>query len=395
MEQFLLSNGLVFVNEDNLEIPIQNKMANLELQKVILSAGIRCVKQINFTMDNEHFVFDESIDLKKLVKKEKVHFFAFCNRLSGKQMYELQKEYDVEVFDCVLLYLKAWQIFSTNEITKLRVNIAKLNYMLPYYQYLCEKEKQDFESYQILLRFYKMNLADKVSKNKRKKKNHPFPVVSLIGQMNTGKTTLYNELSGLYGRKIIHTFPFTPTTIDSKESKIRFKDGKSIILKDNISFYTYLPEELLDIYQDLLKEAFKADLLIDVEDIGTFLQFKNNSNVKIPRSLPIIEVLNKVDVDGMIEIMDTQLIDNLFFISASHHLNFNVLENHIKKYLSKYWKTCTMFIPCNEIHILKQITKSGHVLKRQDLLDGTKITIEISNQVYNQYIDYVWIEGKN
>lgn len=397
MEFHLTGLGLVFINKMDIEKFSRNQNINFEFTRTTLSIGVKCIKTIYFTIDeNEEFLFDEPQNIKEIIQENKINFFIFYSKLSGKQTYELEKNYNVIVYDIVHVYLKSWLINSHDERTKTYINIQKLKYLLPYYQYKCEQEKDDLESRKIILRFYESKLAR--LKSQKSKKHTSLPVVSFVGHIGTGKSTLFNELVKLYSNHNFISKEYN-ITIDERTHKIHFHDGAEILIKDNISLCEYIPEELQDIYQYFIQRAFQADLIVFVEDLETI----NKSFIKetfinqfLPHyNTPQLVVINKVDKSHWMDMLDIEIAENLFLISAIHQLNFNTLESKIKNILFKNWKTCTMFIPLGQSNVLNQIKKVGHLIKIQQRKNGIKLIIRLSSKNYNKYRDYIWIEGKN
>ncbi len=114
--------------------------------------------------------------------------------------------------------------------------------------------------------------------------------VALIGTPNSGKTTIFNELTG--ARQHVGNYP--GVTVEHKTGEI-VKNGykiKFIDLPGTYSLYTYSPEEAVS-RNYLLKE--KPDIILNVIDSGSLERNLYLSTQLIEMDLPIIFVFNMFD----------------------------------------------------------------------------------------------------
>ena len=99
----------------------------------------------------------------------------------------------------------------------------------------------------------------------RKKRKGAFPIVSIIGYTNTGKSTLFNLLTGAseYSKNLLFA------TLNSKHRKAsEYKGLKEFILSDTVGFVSNLPTELIESFKGTLEEIVVSDLIIHVRDIS-------------------------------------------------------------------------------------------------------------------------------
>src|SRR5690606_14141320 len=85
-----------------------------------------------------------------------------------------------------------------------------------------------------------------------------WPVISLVGYTNAGKSTLFNRLSG--AAVLAKDMPFA--TLDPTLRAIALPGGRQALLSDTVGFISDLPTDLIASFRATLEEVSAADLLI-------------------------------------------------------------------------------------------------------------------------------------
>ncbi|MDN5942209.1 MAG: GTPase HflX [Nitrospira sp.] len=91
-----------------------------------------------------------------------------------------------------------------------------------------------------------------------------FPVLSIVGYTNAGKSTLLNVLTN----SAVSTAPRVFETLDTTSRRLHFPHGREVILTDTVGFIRDLPKDLLAAFRTTLDEMRDADLLLHVVDAG-------------------------------------------------------------------------------------------------------------------------------
>lgn len=91
-----------------------------------------------------------------------------------------------------------------------------------------------------------------------------FPVLSIVGYTNAGKSTLLNVLT----KSQVSTAPRVFETLDTTSRRLRFPHGREVIITDTVGFIRDLPKDLLAAFRTTLDELRDADLLLHVVDAG-------------------------------------------------------------------------------------------------------------------------------
>ncbi|MEX0319653.1 MAG: GTPase HflX [Ruegeria sp.] len=130
----------------------------------------------------------------------------------------------------------------------------------------------------------------------------PYPIVALVGYTNTGKSTLFNRLTGAEVMAKDMLF----ATLDPTMRRVELPDGPEVILSDTVGFISSLPTELVAAFRATLEEVLDADLIVHVRDISHEETEAQAQDVEtILTSLGVdedrarLEVWNKIDqLDG-------------------------------------------------------------------------------------------------
>lgn len=128
------------------------------------------------------------------------------------------------------------------------------------------------------------------------------PVIALVGYTNSGKSTLFNRMTG--AGVLAKDMPFA--TLDPTIRKLQLPKLGEAALVDTVGFITDLPTHLIKAFQATLEESLEADLLVHVRDrasatdeaqradvIAVLDQLETETGKPVP---PIVEAWNKADL---------------------------------------------------------------------------------------------------
>lgn len=167
---------------------------------------------------------------------------------------------------------------------------------------LYEIQQRLLKEREIKIRLALEKLRKKRHLLRSQRKHREFPVVSVLGYTNCGKTTLIKALTGDTGLQPRNQLF---ATLDVTVHAGQLPSHMTVLYVDTIGFLSQLPHQLIDSFSATLEDIKHSDLLIHVRDIShpeTANQKVNVLNVlknlQIPDRLmnSMIEVHNKTDL---------------------------------------------------------------------------------------------------
>ena len=176
-------------------------------------------------------------------------------------------------------------------------------------------------------------------------------IFSLVGYTNSGKSSIFNNLSS--SEVLVKNMVFA--TLDTKMRIVPLNQNKQIILSDTVGFISALPTELIDSFNSSLEELFSSDYLLLVHDLS-------NPNIEIQANLvldtllsigfsmeqlekKIINVFNKFDLNSSIDDIDVKFKNNYVTTSALEKNGLSQLILHIEDLLENQLSKVVFLYP--------------------------------------------------
>ncbi|KAM9762692.1 putative GTP-binding protein 6 [Menidia menidia] len=249
--------------------------------------------------------------------------FVNVERLSPLSEREFEEAWGVKVFDRYSVVLHIFRCNARTKEAKLQISLAEIpllrsrlkNDMVNLDQqgggarYIGGSGETLYEVQQRLLKEREMKICSALERLRRKRQllrsqrqHREFPVVSVLGYTNCGKTTLIKALtgdSGLQPRNQLFA------TLDVTVHAGQLPSRMTVLYVDTIGFLSQLPHQLIDSFSATLEDIKHSDLLVHIRDIShpeTVNQKVNVLNVlkslQVPDGLmsSMIEVHNKIDL---------------------------------------------------------------------------------------------------
>ncbi|WP_218814808.1 ribosome rescue GTPase HflX [Rickettsiella endosymbiont of Dermanyssus gallinae] len=176
------------------------------------------------------------------------------------------------------------------------------------------------------------------AQSQRARRKSQLSHISLIGYTNTGKSTLFNALTG--ASVFAANQPFA--TLDPSIRRLRLYNGTHAILADTVGFIRQLPHDLIEAFSATLEETQEANLLIHVVDATSSDKLERNKEVqrvleKIQaKQIPQLLVYNKIDLltdtPPRLE-RDSMGLPSKVWVSASTGEGFTLLQQALYELL--------------------------------------------------------------
>ena len=213
----------------------------------------------------------------------KVDTIIFDDELSPAQTRNLEKVFDGTVMDRTALILDIFAQRARTREGKLQVELAQLQYLLPrltrYWTHLSrqrggmgsiggEGESQlEADRRKISERIEKLDAdLDTVRRQRTTQRagrqRNQWPLASIVGYTNAGKSTLFNKLTGATVLAEDKLF----ATLDPTTRRLRLPTNQNVLLSDTVGFIRKLPTRLVEAFKATLEEVVEADLLVHVVD---------------------------------------------------------------------------------------------------------------------------------
>jgi GTP-binding protein HflX len=221
-----------------------------------------------------------------------------------------------------------------------------------------------------------------------------FPIISLAGYTDAGKTTLFNTLTG--ESKLVESTLFTTLTTTTRAIKL---EGGRALLTDTVGFIDRLPVALVEAFHSTLEETILADLIIllvdiheSIEEIRRKLTCSQDTIKEIGAgSVPTITALNKIDKLKKNEIASRitaiqDLTINPILISAEHNINIDQLKQHMGRVLDTIYLV-TLRLPINDtsLSFLSELHEKVTIVQTE----YEDRTIAIKLKCYSHYLDKI------
>ncbi|MGY9009954.1 MAG: GTPase HflX, partial [Rhodobacterales bacterium] len=349
------------------------------------------------------------------IKEHKIDLIIVNGDISPIQQRNLEKVWQVKLIDRTHLIL---EIFADRAATRegtLQVDLATLSYqrtrLVRSWTHLerqrgglgfiggpgetqIESDRRAIDNAIVKIKSQLSKVVKTRSLHRKSRQKVPYPIVTLIGYTNAGKSTLFNTLTG--AKVLAKDMLFA--TLDPTMRSINLNSISKVILSDTVGFISDLPTELIAAFRATLEEVLHADLIIHVRDIAdenTNMQFNqvnsilNSLGVETEMNEKLIEVYNKIDLlsDDQLEMLKNKAnrANDFFLVSSTDNKGIEKLINGMEKVLNKDLISEVIKINFDKSYVRSKLYQSSVIQSEKLCEDGYEIVVRWSKRKQGEF----------
>ncbi len=386
-----------------------------ELEELAQTANAEVVGRLvqkRESIHSAHYLGKGKIDELKAVITELNATGIICDdELSPAQLKNLNSMLDIKIIDRTMLILDIFASRAQSREGKIQVELAQLKYRMSRLTGLGTslsrlgagigtrgpgEKKLETDRRHLRERISELNsdLKDietsrNVLRSQRTKKG--FPIISIVGYTNAGKSTLLNTLTN--AKVLAEDKLFA--TLDTTTRKVKLSGSTEILITDTVGFIRKLPHHLVKAFRSTLEEIKYGDILLHVVDVSNE---RCEEQIKVVYetikeldciNTPVITVFNKIDKDINLPFPIDNIARKVVKISAKHNTNIDELLTTIEQLLQEGKNKLEVLIPYTDGNLLNMLHGQCEIISEEHTNEGVLVSAYMNEEMSLRLNKYV------
>ena len=358
-------------------------------------------------------------ELAELCKSGNIGTVIFNDELSPAQSRNLEKVFERKILDRTQLILDIFAQRAKSKEGKLQIELAQLQYLLPrltgMWTHLSRQSggigmrgpgetQLEVDRRRVQERIARLSrelgeVRQQRSTQRAGRLRQHWPIVSLVGYTNAGKSTLLNRMT----KAEVYAADQLFATLDPTTRQFILPNKQKLLLTDTVGFLKELPHHLIESFKATLEEVAEADLLLHVVDLSHPLYEQQMAAVQV-----VLEELNAWGKQMIVVFNKIDRVPNPALVEQClHHYPgsvaisavtgeglpelFGEIEHQVKSWLLRV----KLVIPNHLTALVAELHRVGRVLDVQYRGDAVALTAHVPPQLQGKVKPYVVEEEKD
>ena len=355
----------------------------------------------------------KALEFAKSCRADDVDTVIFDDELTPAQTRNLEKIFGCKIMDRTALILEIFGQRARTREGKLQIEHAQLEYLLPrltrYWSHLSrqrgstgsiggEGESQlESDRRKIQERLDKISDELEIVRRQREtqragRQRSQWPLASIVGYTNAGKSTLLNRLTGAAVLAEDKLF----ATLDPTTRRLHLPTNQNVLLTDTVGFIKKLPHGLVEAFKATLEEVVQADLLVHVVDISHPLAAEqidavNEVLLEIGAAeKPVLMVFNKVDrLGGGVPPVMREKYPHAVSISARTGEGIEPLLAEIGTRLRPIREFLDLRVPQSEAAVIARLHAVGQIVESRYSGSNARLKVRVPPHLHEEFAAFL------